>query len=184
MDKLFLRLARSFDPMLEKLGVNTNQLHEILRIKLIMDNRRPRTLFAKKRSNTSNVSNPWLVSFFTLLMGFFIGLILFFAKTPLAGHAFYFSIFMILMCFTLVSDFSTVLIDTRDQFILLPRPVNDRTIAVSRIMHITVYVLRLALIQGLPGIIMAGFADKNVFSSLLMLVEILEATLLTSFTSL
>ncbi|QKJ30041.1 hypothetical protein HQ865_09820 [Mucilaginibacter mali] len=179
MDKLFLRLLRSFDPVLSKAGVDTGQLHEILRVKLMMDNRRPRTLFAKRRASSGNVGNPWMLMFITMLMGFFIGLLLFFTNMPLAGHTFYFTIFMVLMCFTLVTDFTTVLIDTRDQYILLPRPVNDRTIAVSRILHITIYVLRLALVQGLPGIIMAGIADKNVFSSLLMLIEILEATFLS-----
>jgi hypothetical protein len=184
MDKFFLKLVKILDPVLIKTGVNTDQLHQILRIKLMMDERRPRNMFATRRQGlnaggNAKVTNPWLVTFITLLMGFFIGLLLFFGKTPLAAHTFYFTIFMILMCFTLVSDFTTVLIDTRDQFILLPRPINDRTIAVSRILHITIYVLRLALIQGLPGIIMAGFADRNVFSSVVMLVEILEATFLS-----
>jgi ABC-2 type transport system permease protein len=180
MDKIFLRLIKSLNPILSRSGVNTAQLHDILRIKLLMDNRRPRTLFAKRRANTNtSVSNPWMVTFFALLMGFFIGLALFFFKMPLAAHTVYFSVFIILMCFTLVTDFTSVLIDTRDQFILLPRPVDDRTIAVSRILHITIYVLRLALIQGLPGIIMAGIADMNVFSSVVMLVEILEATFIS-----
>lgn len=179
MDKLLLRFVRLFDPVLSKAGVNTGQLHEILRVKLIMDNRRPRTLFAKKRANASNVSNPWMIMFVTLLMGFFISLLLLFGNTPLAGHTFYFTIFMILMCFTLVTDFTTVLIDTRDQYILLPRPVDDRTIAVSRILHISIYILRLALVQGLPGIIVAGIVDKNALSSIVMLIEILEATFLS-----
>ena len=181
MDKIFLRLVRWFDPVLVKAGVNTNQLHEILRIKLLVDNRRPRNLFSTRRgaANASKkVTNPWLVSFFTMLMGLFIGMLLFFNDMPLTGHTYYFTVFMVLMCFTLVSDFTTVLIDTRDQFILLPRPVDDRTIAVSRILHISIYVLRLALIQGLPGIIMVAFADKNVLAAPLMLVEILEATFL------
>jgi len=179
MDKLFLTAVGKFDFLLEKAGVNTRQLQDILRIKLMMDNRRPRTLFSKKRANNTNVNNPWLVTLFTLMMGLFVGMLLFFGDSPLSGHTFYFTIFMILMCFTLVTDFTTVLIDTRDQFILLPRPVDDRTIAMSRILHITIYILRLALIQGLPGIIMVGFADKSFLSPIVMLVEILEATFLS-----
>jgi ABC-2 type transport system permease protein len=112
-------------------------------------------------------------------MGILIGLLLFLNDMPLSGQTFYFTIFIILMCFTLVTDFTTVLIDVRDQFILLPRPVDDRTIAVSRILHITIYILRLALLQGLPGIIMAGIADRNAFASLLFFVQILEATFLS-----
>lgn len=179
MDKLFLSLIRKLDFILLKAGVNTDQLHEILRIKLIMDNRRPRTLFAKKSSNTSNVSSPWMISLGTIVLGVLLSILLFFGDSPLSSHTFYFTAFMVLMCMTLVSDFTTVLIDTRDQFILLPRPVDDRTIAVSRILHITIYVLRLALIQGLPGIILVGVADKNAFACLVMLVEVLEATFLS-----
>ncbi len=178
MDKLFLNVVRKFDFVLLKAGVDTDQLYDILRIKLLMDNRRPRTLFSKRRTST-NVSNPWMVAFFYILFGFAFSMLLFFGNSPLSGHTFYFTIFTIFMCFNIVMDFTTVLIDTRDQFILLPRPVNDRTIAVSRILHITIYVLRLALLMGLPGIVMAGFADKNAFAPLVMLIEILEATFLS-----
>lgn len=182
MDKIFLNLVKLLNPVLEKTGVNTDQLHQILRIKLMIDNRRPKAMFAtRKRSAQGGApsgGNPWLINFFTLLMGLFIGMLLFLNDMPLTGQTLYFTVFMVLMSLTLVSDFTTVLIDVRDQFILLPRPVDDRTIAVSRILHITIYVLRLALLQGLPGIIMAGFADKNAFSSLLLLVQIVEATFL------
>src|ERR1700712_2338443 len=176
MDKIFLSFIAFFNPILEKAGVNTDQLHQILKVKLMMDDRRPNAMFAARRSvktNNGNVKNPLLVSFFTVLMGVFIGLVLFLNKTAYLGQTLYFLIFMVLMALTLISDFTTVLIDVRDQFILLPRPVNDRTIAVSRIMHISIYVLRLALLQGLPGIIMIGFADKNPLSSVLFLVQIL-----------
>jgi len=182
IDKVFLRLLIVFYPMLEKAGVNIHQLNEILRVKLLMDNRRPKAMFAaRKRSavaDQSSVKSQWLIGVFALLMGFFISLLLLLNRAPLLGQSLYFTIFMVLMSLTLISDFTTVLIDTRDQFILLPRPVDDRTIAVSRILHITIYVLRLALIQGLPGIIMIGFIDKSVFASLLFLVQIIEATFL------
>lgn len=182
VDKLFLRLVRFFYPVLEKTGVDIHQLHEILRVKLLMDNRRPKNMFAtRRRSAMTEQSKPasqWLMLFFILLMGFFISMLLFLKATPLLGQSVYFIIFMVLMSLTLISDFTTVLIDTRDQFILLPRPVDDRTVAVSRILHIAIYVLRLALLQGLPGIIMMGIIDKSVFSSLLFLVQIIEATFL------
>jgi len=179
MDKIFLRLVRFFDPVLEKAGVNLDQLHEILRVKLLMDNRRPRNLFSKRRSGgTGKVTSPIMITFFTVLMGFFISMLLWFNDIPLAGQTFYFVVFMVILTLTIVSDFTTVLLDSRDQFILLPRPVDDRTIAVSRILHITVYVLRLALLQGLPGMIMVGFVDKSPFASIIFLVQILEATFL------
>jgi len=113
-------------------------------------------------------------------MGVFIGLVLFLNKTAYLGQTLYFLIFMVLMALTLISDFTTVLIDVRDQFILLPRPVNDRTIAVSRILHISIYVLRLALLQGLAGMVFIGFID-GIFAVPLFFVQLLEATFLSIF---
>src|ERR1700761_9379276 len=181
MDKLFLRLVSFFYPILAKTGVDTDQLNEILRVKLLMDNRRQKAMFAaRKNAKNGGQQSPWLISFFTLLMGFFIGLVLTLNGMPYVGETYYFLIFMVLMALTLISDFTTVLIDTRDQFILLPRPVNDRTIAVSRILHISIYILRLALLQGLPALIIAGFIDGP-WAVPVFFIQILEATFLSIF---
>lgn len=180
MDKIFLKLIGAFDPVLEKTGVNTEQLHEILRIKLLMDGRRPNAMLtARKRAATSTkVQSPWVTTLVSVLMGLFISLVLFLSKMPYVGETYYFIIFMVLMSLTMISDFTTVLIDSRDQFILLPRPVNDRTLTMSRILHITIYVLRLALLQGLPAVVMIGFIDGPLAMPLFV-VQILEATFIS-----
>ncbi|WP_184547143.1 hypothetical protein [Mucilaginibacter sp. FT3.2] len=180
-DKLFLRLVSLFYPVLAKTGVDTVQLDEILRVKLLMDNRRPKTLFAAKRnSQNKNAQSPWMISFLQILMGFFIGLVLTLNQMPYVGQTYYFIIFMVLMALTLISDFTTVLVDTRDQFILLPRPINDRTVAVSRILHISIYVLRLALLQGLPALVIVGFVD-GILAVPIFFIQLLEATFLSIF---
>lgn len=48
MDKIFLRFVTFLNPVLTRMGVNTDQLHVILNIKLKMDNRRPSGLFAEE----------------------------------------------------------------------------------------------------------------------------------------
>jgi len=182
MDKIFLRFVSFLYPVLERTGVDTAQLSEILRIKLLMDNRRPKGMFATRKgaNNGNKVQSPWMINFFMLLMGLFIGLVLTLNQMPYVGETFYFLIFMVLMSLTLISDFTTVLIDTRDQFILLPRPVNDRTIAVSRILHISIYVLRLALLQGLPALVIVGIIDGPLAVPVFF-IQILEATFLSIF---
>ncbi len=77
MDKLLLRLVSLFYPVLAKTGVDTEQLDQILRVKILMDNRRPKAMFAvRKGAKKDGQQSPWLVSILTLLMGFFIGLLL------------------------------------------------------------------------------------------------------------
>lgn len=181
LDKIFLRFITYLDPVLDKAGVDTYQLYQILKVKLLMDNRRPKAMFARRyANNNNNVQNPLIVSFFTILMGCLLGMLLFINEPPYMGQTLYFIVFMVLMSFTLISDFTTVLIDVRDQFILLPRPVNDRTVAVSRILHISIYILRLALLQGLPGMVMIGFVDGPLAVPLFF-IQILEATFLSIF---
>jgi hypothetical protein len=182
MNKIFLWFVSSLSPVLEKTGVDTYQLYEIVKLKLMMDDRRPRAVFAARRNsqNSGKVQNPWAISLFTVLLGVFLGCILFLSSAPYIAQTLYFTMFMVLMGLTLISDFTTVLIDPRDQFILLPRPVNDRTIVVSRILHIGIYVLRLALLQSAPALVFIGFID-GIMAVPLFFVQVLEATFLSIF---
>ena len=181
MDKLLLRLVSLLMPALQKTGVDTKQLYEILKVKLLMDGRRPHAMFAgRRKASTANgkASNPIMVSLVTVLMGIFLGVVLFLFKMPLVAQTVYFSMFMVLMALTLITDFTSVLLDVRDQYILLPRPVNDRTLALSRILHISIYVFRLAFLQGLAGIIIIGFTD-GLLAVPLFVLQIIQATFLS-----
>jgi ABC-2 type transport system permease protein len=180
MDKIFLRFVTLLGPVLLRMGVNTAQLNVILKVKLKMDNRRPSGIFAGRSNNKqmSDSSRQWLTTVFTIIIGIFIGLVLFVSKGPYVAQSLYFTVFMVMLSLTLISDFTNVLIDVKDQYILLPRPVNDSTVAVSRILHISIYVLRVALLQGLPGLIMIGFVD-GVLAVPLLFLQILEATFLS-----
>lgn len=168
-------------PVLEKTGVDTEQLYHILKVKLLIDGRRPSAMFAGRRKATAisgKATTSWAVSLVTLLMGAFLGAVLFIFQMPLVGQTVYFSMFMVLMSLTLITDFTTVLLDVRDQYILLPRPVNDRTLAVSRIMHISIYVFRLAFLQALPGIVMIGVID-GWLAIPVFIVQIIQITFLS-----
>jgi ABC-2 type transport system permease protein len=180
MNKLILKCIAFLNPILLKTGVDPDQLQHILKLKLMMDDRRPSGLFVAGRNANQKTQKAikGTTIFFNLLMGVFIGLVLFINKSPYIGQSLYFVIFMVLMALTMISDFTSVLMDVRDHYILLPRPVNDRTIAVSRIFHIGIYVLKLALLQGIPGLIMIGFVD-GLLAVPLFFVQILEATFLS-----
>jgi ABC-2 type transport system permease protein len=180
MDKILLKCITILYPVLARIGVDTDQLNQILKIKLLMDSRRPIGLFAGKGNvkPATEGKTPWVTTIFTFMLGVFLGIILFLNEMPYVGQTLYFFIFMVLMSLTLISDFTTVLIDVRDHYILLPRPVNDRTIATSRILHISIYVLRLALLQGVPGLIMIGYID-GLPAVPLFFLQILEATFLS-----
>ncbi|QJD96402.1 hypothetical protein HH214_11250 [Mucilaginibacter robiniae] len=178
MDKLLLRLFSVFVPMLAKSGVDTYQLYEIVKIKLLMDSRRPNMMFMARKSSNTTTTAPWRVLLVNLIMGGLIGMVLIISEKPMVGQTAYFFVFMVLMSLTLITDFTTVLLDVRDQYIILPKPVNDRTLAVSRILHITIYVLKQALLISVGGLIFVGFLD-GIVAVPLFIVQVLEATLLS-----
>lgn len=179
MDKLLLKFVGLFNGLLQKTGVDTFQLHEILRVKLLMDNRRPRTAFGNRTARSGGKApNPIMANLLIMFMGLMISLTLFLSFKPLLGQTIYFSIFMMMMALTLISDFSSVIIDSRDQFIILPRPVNDRTVAMSRFLHVTLYISRIALLLGIPGLVIIGFVDGWAAAPLFF-IQLIEATLLS-----
>ncbi len=178
MDKLFLWAVALFNPVFERAGVNTHQLNEILRVKLMIDGRRPRSIVTGRKAATASNKTSVGVIFATLIMGSVYGSLLFLFDKPLVGQSVYFFIFMVVMSLTLITDFTNVLFDVRDQYIIAPRPVNDRTVAFARILHIAIYVMRLALLQGIPGIIMMAFIDGPMAMPLFLL-QIVLATLLS-----
>ncbi len=131
-------------------GADIDQLRAILLAKLTMDNRRPLKMGKPRKKETNNASS--LGAFMSLVSGaFYLFLLFAFPGDRLLGLFAYYSGFGVMLVFTLLTDFSQVLIDTRDRHILLPRPVNDRTLLLARLLHIFAYLFRTVLPMALPG---------------------------------
>ena len=136
-------------------GIDTNQLALILRTKLTMDDRRPNT-FQQTRAHQKKegISNAMLGTMVMALVMGLVNLIVFaFGKDDITHLSFFFLAFMFLLASILITDFTSVLIDVRDNMILLPRPVNDRTILMAKLLHIIVHLNRVILPMSIPVII-------------------------------
>ena len=141
MNNLIVRFTLLFSPLFAKLGVNTTQFEIVLRTKLLMDDRRPLTSFGSKPKKESNYSS-WINFLLLAVMGCVLLLFLFSVNKPYLSYTIYFGVFMAMLCLTLIADFSVLLLDSRDNFIILPKPVNDRTLTVTRIVHIGISVFK------------------------------------------
>jgi len=53
----------------------------------------------------------------------------------------------------LISDFSFVLLDTKDKNILLTKPINSKSVSMSKVLHILIYMFRLNLFLAGPSLI-------------------------------
>ncbi len=157
MNKLLLRLALLPSGLWKSMGADTGQLQALLDVKLKLDDRRP-VGFGRNRTEKKNrrFSLIWgmVISFISGLI--YVMPLLVFRNDMLLALSAFFVLFLFMLSFTLISDFSTVLVDTRDKFIVLPRPVNDRTLFLSRMLHIFIYLFRIVLPMSLPGWILLG----------------------------
>lgn len=154
MNRFYLAIVSLLNPLWVRLGVNVPQLHAILQAKLIMDDRRPNAytqMQQKKRKEMKNGSVVMLLV--SLLMGFFYLYFFFVSSDHLMQMFMWFTVYMVMMTITLISDFTNVLIDVKDNYVILPRPVNDRTVVVSRLLHIMIHISKIVLPLALPAFI-------------------------------
>ncbi len=124
------------------MGVDYEQFEILLITKLTADFRRSPSVFQsagqKKRS--------FAYQLFTFaVFGLLFGIAAFSVGDLTLGLTIFFSIVMVSLTMTLLSEFTTVLFDNRDNHILLPRPISNRTLILFRLVHIQLYMGAIAV---------------------------------------
>ncbi len=157
MNKFLLRIVFLFNFLWERLGVDTIQLKAILTAKVKMDSRRASVFNTQGRTSKKALKNQdWVSIIVFFFIGlFFIGPLIIFQESA-TGFTLYFAGWMVMLAMTLITDFTEVLIDVRDNYILLPKPINDRTLTISRLLHIGIYLSKLVLAFVLPATVFIG----------------------------
>ena len=180
-NRYIINFVLLFKSIFQKFGIDPEQLRIILTVKMKMDDRRPNVYNQQRQKKKKEVNNAsWLVMFFLGLTGLFFTFLLASLKQPFLAHTVYFSAFMVMLAITLISDFTNVLIDVRDNYIILPRPVSDRTFTVSRILHIGIHTAKMAFAISISGVIYS-FIEEGILSGLVFIIEVLIATTLSIF---
>jgi hypothetical protein len=158
--KLLDRLEGGF----RRAGVDYGMMRSILQVKLTMDGRRTPTVLAATQKNTEKKDgSPFRLQWIYLLMGaFMIPLIL-----P-SGHymlqmSLIFGIVMFMISTTLISDFSSVLLDLRDKNILFSKPVDRRTLNMAKNIHVLIYLFTVTLTITGPSLIVSLFHHGILF---------------------
>lgn len=181
-DFIVLKLFNRFNFLFKKIGVDYPTMRRILQVQLTMDERRvPTILTNQKKTRSGNSFKSSLITYG--ILGIFIGLLML-VPFPLfykMNIAFGIIIFMVMA--TMISDFSTVLLDVKDKNILLPRPVDARTINTAKLLHIVIYLFTITMsISGLA--LLVGLFKYGVVFTLIFMVElVLICCLVVFFTS-
>ncbi|MDE3253751.1 MAG: hypothetical protein KGO92_13170, partial [Bacteroidota bacterium] len=182
INRFFLAILLIPKGFYRKLGIDLNQLQSILTYKLLMDDRRPNSIHqTQKRKQEKPIRLATLgTMLYSMIIGIFflVGFVL--GKDEATKFTIYYSMYLFMLISILIADFTSVLIDVRDNLIILPKPINDKTFVLARLLHIVIHVSKMVIPMTLPGLIliMVQYGIKGVLPFLLLVPFI---TLLTIF---
>lgn len=157
IDKFLLWLTMLGSFWYEKLGVDLHQLKSILKTKLIIDNRTSAGFYNYKRKENSLSDATAISMFISLAIGASF-LVYFIFSDDITRLTLYFSSLIIMLAMIIIVNFTSVLFDLKDNYTLLPKPVNSNTLLISRLLHTLIYLSRLAIPMFIPGIVAIGIS--------------------------
>lgn len=171
-----LKILDRFEKIFTLFGVDYKIMRKILQVKFMLDQRRVPTIFSQhgtkkgKKDTDSNgyLKSLWIYVLFGLIMIPFIVM----GNNYIFQMSTVFGIFMFLVSSSMISDFSSVLLDIRDRNILYPKPIDRRTISTAKMIHIFMYLSFLTLaIIGIPLIV--GLFTKGILFTLIFVITII-----------
>lgn len=164
-----LKILDLFQPLFKIFQIDYPVMRKIVAMKLSMDQRRAPTIFnqSKKKEGNQFLKSLGIYVLFSLILIPFI-----FGSAYMFQMSILFGILMFILMTTLISDFSSVLLDVRDKTILHTKPVSTRTVNAAKFIHITIYMIFLtAALIGLPTIVMV--MAQGIGFTALFLVEVI-----------
>ncbi|MGY0373707.1 hypothetical protein [Clostridium sp. JNZ J1-5] len=172
-----LRFLDRFRSFFEKLGVDYHIMRKILQVKLIMDGRRVPTIISdssKKKNNKENKDeNNFMKSlWFYGLLGIIMIPFVIMGKNYIFQMSLAFGILMFMVMTSLISDFSSVLLDIRDKNIIFSKPVDNKTLSMAKIIHVLIYMLSITIAISGPALI-ASLVKRGVLFFIVFLLEII-----------
>ena len=172
-----LQLLDKFQSFFSKMGIDYPLMRQILHIKLTMDERRVPTLFnqsaSKKDKKYGYIKSLWIYVLISLVLIPFIG----FGENYLFQMSITYAIIIFMIMTSMISDFSSVLLDVRDRTILSTKPITAKTINAAKFMHILIYLTYLTIaLTAIP--LLFGLFNQGI---LFFIITVFELVLINIF---
>ncbi|GCC52379.1 hypothetical protein SanaruYs_26160 [Chryseotalea sanaruensis] len=174
MDKILLLFLDALSFVYKIFGIDYHQVRSIVAVKLMMDGRRPMLSMGQASSNRSY----YYALVIYLVFGLLVSILIYTIPSVVITMTFIFAYIMVMTIMILITDFSSVLLDTSDNSIILPRPISSKTLLAARITHIILYIGLLALALSL-GSIIAVFIKYSFAGILAFLISLILCVLLS-----
>lgn len=185
IDRVLMTLVLLPKGIYQKVGIDVLKLENILQYKLLMDDRRPSSMdMVKMRAGSSPKKAVKSSSISVVILNAVMGSVFLIAfgvgKDNVTHLTVYFSLFVIYLSMLLISDFTSVLIDVRDNFIIIPKPVDGKTVVSARLMHIFIHLIKTVFPLAIPANIYLVL-NENFMAGLIFPLVILFVTIFTIF---
>lgn len=182
--KIF-RFLDKLKPIFEKLGVDYRVMRKILQMKLLMDGRRVPTVFASNNKNEEDDGNKFLKSLWIyILMGLTLIPFVVMKNNYIYQMSIVFVIVMFFVMTSLISDFSSVLLDIRDKNIIGTKPVDPKTLRLAKTIHISIYMFYITAALVGPALLVSLYSQGILFSIIFLFSIILLDLFIIVLTSL
>jgi len=168
-----LKFMDIFRKVFEKSGYDYFILRKILQVKLTMDGRRVSTVFNNNKKTVVDSNNNFLKSLgIYLLMGLMLIPFVAMNSNFIYQMSILFAVMMFFIMTSLISDFSSVLLDIKDRNILGTKPVNSKTLRLAKTIHISCYMFSISFALAGPALIVSLAKNGPIFF-LVFIVSIL-----------
>ncbi|MDL4842025.1 hypothetical protein [Aquibacillus rhizosphaerae] len=167
---LSLKILDKCERMFSTFGIDYNLMRQILQVKLTMDQRRVPTIFnqnAKQETKNQFLKSLGLYALYGLILIPFIV----FGENYIFQMGIVFGIAMFMLMMSMISDFSTVLLDIRDKTILDTKPISDKTVSVAKMVHVCIYMTQLTGAFALIPLVV-GLFTQGILFTLIFIVEL------------
>lgn len=179
-DFLYLKLLDRIKPLFSSMGIDYTIMRRILEVKLIMDGRRTSTFNQEKPKG----KHPFLASLaIYAFLGIFIGIFMLFSFPLFLKMNIVLGMIIFIILTTMISDFSSVLLDVRDKSILLARPVKAKTLNTAKLLHIVYYLFSITMAIAGLSLIVSLFKYGFLFFLTMLIILVLICSLTILFTS-
>ncbi|MFC5601756.1 hypothetical protein [Sporosarcina koreensis] len=178
-----LAILSKFRRLFIKAGIDYDAMETILRMKLTMDGRRTPTIFngQKKKEGNQFLKSLWIYGLYGLMV---IPFLLFGEDHYIFQMSLVFGIIMFILATTMVSDFSSVLLDLRDKTILQTKPVSSKTINTAKTVHILIYMFFITGAFIAIPLVVGLFAKGILFTLIFLAALVLTMLFIVVITSL
>ncbi|WP_164123357.1 MULTISPECIES: hypothetical protein [Sphingobacterium] len=180
MQKLTLKFILLFSKLWAGMGINVAQLKLIIETKLTIDDRSPIASFGNNKNKKNSKYTTWFQFFIFMVMGFMFLSFVYTIPDKFLATSLFLTLILSMLSLSLITDFSTILLDNRDQYIVLPRPVNDKTVAFSRVLYMLIKISTQLLAISLPGLVYI-FINWNMLPAVVFLIQLVVSSLIAVF---